>query len=107
MAAAANVAAALGEGKCILSVNWSRPEVLAGGGRGAILCPLPVPSPAARFGAHEGEPRPPRWTQRGGEPGWLEEGIRSQAPLLRLRFSGAGAGDPVEGKGARGGSPAL
>ena len=106
MAAAAHVAAALGEGKCILSVNWSRPEVLAGG-RGAVLCPLPGPSPAARFGAHEGAPRPPRWTQRGGERGWLEEGIRSQAPLLRLRFSGAEAGDPVEGKGARGGSPAL
>ena len=33
MAAAAHVASALGEEKCILFVNWSRPEVLGGARR--------------------------------------------------------------------------
>lgn len=76
MAAAAHVSA-LGDEKCILFVNWSRPEVLGGQARAAILCPLPGPGRTARFET-------------------LEEGALPRAPI---RAAGA-----MEGAARGGGS---
>lgn len=102
MAAAAHVASALGEEKCILFVNWSRPEVLGGQARAAILCPLPGPGPTARFETlEEGAlPRSP-WRAQHGAGGAGQAGGGEPASDLSaadvLRFRGAGAGDPSEG----------
>lgn len=84
MAAAAHVASALGEEKCILFVNWSLPEVLGGQARAAILCPLPGPGPTARFETlEEGAlPRSPWRAQHGA--GGSRTGWRRGAGLRPL-----------------------